>query len=263
MLCCNGVLPRLLYACLVVLSLAVSPMLSAEDKPRLSVAISLDIPPYVMAGASKGLDLVREALPEYQLQFRQLPYGALQNAVAEKQADISVGVRASDDAMYYSDNFVTFVNYAITRAGDRYEINSIEALKGHSILTWQGAWRVLGDAFQALFGPSGMERSKYIEVADQAEQVRLFWKGRADVIVIDRSIFNHFTRAQGYSPDEAKLHGVFPPVTNYRVAFGDASLRDQFNRGLQALCANGRYQALLVRYRVELEQSVCRAVDQP
>jgi len=243
-----------------MLVFCVSALQVSASEQALTVAISLDIPPYVMNQAGDGLelDIVREALPAYSVHFIQRPYGELQNAVSAGKADASVGVRAADDAVFYSDNFITFANYAISKEADNFTIKRIEDLKDHSVLTWQGAWRVLGDAFISLFGPGGLARDNYMEVADQAEQVRLFWRGRSDVIVIDRSIFNHFSKQQGQSLSEARLHPVFPPVTNYRVAFRNAAVRDQFNQGVRALCDSGRYTALLNRYEVSLEQSICR-----
>ena len=48
----------------------------AAEKPELLVAISLDIPPYVMDKAAKGIevDIARQALKGYILRFIQLPY---------------------------------------------------------------------------------------------------------------------------------------------------------------------------------------------
>lgn len=252
----------LVFCMLTVFSLSAQ---STEQK-TLTVAISLDIPPYVMNNASSGLEveIVRQALAEHELLFVQLPYGELQSAVAQQRADISVGVEADEDGGFYSVDFITFANYAISKKSDNLTINQENDLKGHRVLAWQNAWQVLGERYQQLFSPEPATTKNYppgyAEVADQAEQVMLFWQGHSDVIVIDHSIFNHYSKAVGHRLTEINLHGIFPPVTHYKVSFRSATLRDQFNQGWRKLCENGRYEALLNQYAVQLERTLCEAM---
>jgi polar amino acid transport system substrate-binding protein len=225
----------------------------------LVVAISPDIPPYVMEEASRGLELeiVRSALPDHRLTFLQIPYEALQSAIVDERADVSVGVQQADDGVYYSDDFITFANVAVSKRADNLVIDRIADLAGHRVLTWQNADLELGPEFEKLFSPQSDERSNYIEVANQADQVRSFWEDAGDVVVIDRSIFEHFSRATGHSLEAARLHELFPPVTNFKVGFRDAAVRDEFDRGVARLCAEGQYAELLRRYEVHLKATVC------
>ena len=87
--------------------------------------------------------------------------------------------------------------------------------------------------------------------------MRLFWERDGSVAVIDRSIFVYFTKAMGHSMSEVVLHKLFPPVTNFKVGFKDSALRDIFNLRLTELCRSGEYDALLERYDVILQESVC------
>jgi len=87
--------------------------------------------------------------------------------------------------------------------------------------------------------------------------VRLFWERDGSVAVIDRSIFVYFTKVLGHAMDEVTLHHLFPPVTDFRVAFKDSKLRDTFNLRLAELCRTGEYEALLERYDVILQKTVC------
>ncbi len=257
--CYLAVCRTLAGVALLVCSLSIQ----AEAKPELTVAISLDIPPYVMNQASSGLevDIVRQALAQYALVFVQLPYGALQSAVASKRADVSVGVEAAEDGGFYSVDFITFANYAISKKADQLTINQVDDLQGHRVLAWQNAYQVLGARYQQLFSPRTLLAKDYpqgyAEVADQAEQVMLFWQGHSDVTVIDRSIFNHFSKMSGHGMADVSLHGIFPPVTHYKVSFRTAQLRDQFNQGWQQLCKSGGYDALLTRYEVAVEHALC------
>jgi polar amino acid transport system substrate-binding protein len=232
----------------------------AGAKPGLVVAISLDIPPYVMDKAASGLevDIVRQALGDRSLRLVQLPYEALQTAVQQKRADVSVGVQPGDNGVYYSADFINFVNYAISRKADGLRIGSVADLRDHKVLTWENAYLELGSEFEAMFSPQSPQRKNYIEVADQEAQVRKFWEGKDFVIVIDRTIFSYFSRKMGHEKSEASFHAIFPPVTNFKVGFRDIAVRNRFDEGLAAMCGNGEYVRLLHRYGVVVEQTICK-----
>ncbi len=102
--------------------------------------------------------------------------------------------------------------------------------------------------------------------ADQEDQVRTFWQREGSVAVIDRSIFRYFSEAMGHSMSKVDLHPIFAPVTNFKVGFKDAAVRDAFNRGLAELCLSGAchsarlaspYAEMLNHYSVVLDQSPC------
>ncbi len=226
---------------------------------ELVVAISLDIPPYVMDNANTGLEveIVRRALAHRTLRFIQLPYDELQTAVERKRVDVSVGVQIADEGAFYSNDFITFANYAISQKADGFRIDRIADLKNHRVLAWLDAYLELGDEFERLFSPESSHLTNYREVADQSEQVKMFWQGKGNVIVIDRSIFSHFTKAMGLSMRGVSLHPLFPPVTNFKVSFRDRAVRDRFNQGLITLCQDRVYRELLNRYHVELLRTVC------
>ena len=231
----------------------------AAAKPELLVAISLDIPPFVMDKAAKGIevDIVRQALQGYILRFIQLPYEELQTAVQQKRVDVSLGVQPSGEGVHYSTDFINFVNYAISKKAEDLRIDSVADLRGHQVLTWENAYLELGSEFEAMFSPQSPQRKNYIEVADQEEQVRRFWEGKGLVIVIDRSIFSYFSRKMGHQTHEASFHAIFPPVTNFKAGFQDVNVRNRFNEGLAAICGNGVYAMLLHRYGVVVKQTVC------
>ena len=233
---------------------------SAAAKPELLVAVSPDIPPYVMGRASSGLeiDIARQALRDYSLRFIQLPYAELQTAVQKRRADVSVGVQPDDNDIHYSADVVTFVNYAISKKADGFRIGSVADLRGHQVLTWENAYLELGGEFEKMFSPQSPLRKNYVEVADQREQVRKFWEGKGLVIVIDQSIFSYFSREMGHGTSEADFHAVFPPVTDFKAGFRDVTVRNRFNEGLAAMCGNGEYAQLLRRYGISAKQTVCK-----
>jgi len=211
----------------------------------------------VMKRATSGLEvaLMHEALPGRKLRFIQLPYAQLQTAIQKKRADVSVGVRegidADDSGVNFSDEFVTFVNFAITKKSAGMKIDSVVDLAGHRILTWEDADQDLGDAFKAMYSPAAAERKNYQEFANQRQQVATFWEGHNVVCVIDGSIFRYFSLQMGHPLDQVDYHAIFPPTTKFRVGFADATLRDGFNAQLKKLHDSGQYQQVLERFHAE------------
>ncbi|MEZ6072554.1 MAG: transporter substrate-binding domain-containing protein [Pirellulales bacterium] len=224
---------------------------------ELEIAFTLDTPPFVMDDATRGIeiDIVRAALEPrgYTFSVRQMPYGELPTAVTKHGLDAAATVVRADDGTYYSDNYVTFRNAAITKRATGIEINSIADLKGKSILAWQNAYEDLGPEFAALFSPDvkAPYRAKYREIADQREQVAMFWKGEADVIVIDDTIMQWFTNELSDTLDTSApldRHQIFAAKTPFRISFKSEQVRDDFNAGLKQLRESGAYQKIYEKY---------------
>lgn len=235
------------------------PRARAAEK-ELTVAIQHDLPPYVMDGAKKGLEveIVRQALPGDSLRFIQMSYVGLQTAVPKKRAEVAVAVkRLFEDDAFYSRNFITFANVAISKKAAGLKIDDVAGLVGHQVLAWQDAYRELGHEFAKLYAPGGPQRAHYKAFGDQRDQVRAFWAAADDVIVIDRDVFRAFGDEMGHDMSQVVVHPIFPPATNFRVAFASKELRDAFDRGLTALCANGGYAKILASHQVELSRTVC------
>ncbi len=243
----------------VVALLVLGGLAGAASAEPLRVAISEDIPPYVTERATRGaeVDILRRALPDHTLHFVQLPYGELQTAVTRGRADVSVGVQRIGDGIYSARDVIGFENYAVSRTADGLTLATIGDLASHRVLAWQGAWRELGPGFAKLFGPDGPAHGRYVEVADQAEQVRRFWSEAGTVAVIDGTIFRWFSKQLGRAPGDASFHALFPPVTEFAAGFASPDVRDRFDQGLTTLCTSGGYAAILQRWDVVLKRSVC------
>lgn len=240
---------------------------AGSEKQQLNVAISTDIAPYVMQNATTGIevDIATQALPDYKLNFIQMPYAKLQAAVAEDQADLALGVQQFKDVegIFYSDNFIDFTNAAITKKSAKLKIEKVADLADHKVLTWQDAYRELGPEFEKMFSPDAPQRKNYVEVADQGQQVKQFWEDKAAVIVIDKAIFNAISQATGHKLDEVEYHAIFPETTYFKANFEEPSVRDAFNAGLQKLCQSGEYAKLLKKYNIDLPGTICDQKSKP
>ncbi len=224
---------------------------------ELRVAFSYDIPPFVTKNGSSGLEI---EIVQKALEFRghtftviQAPYKRLQVAVTEMGIDAAAAVRKSDDGTYYSDDFIDFKNFAITKKDTAITLRTIQDLKGKTILAWQNAHRDLGAEFANLFSPniSAPHIEKYREVAIQKNQVEMFLHGRAQVLVIDEAIFKWFAK-QLLPPDaginQFVFHNIFPHKTSFQVNFQEKQLRDEFNEGLHYIRSNNTYQKIFNKY---------------
>jgi polar amino acid transport system substrate-binding protein len=234
---------------------------AGSKKPQLTVAISGDIAPYVIKHATTGIevDIATQALPGYQLNFIQMPYQKLQTAVAENKADVALGVQKfkDEEGVFYSNNFIDFVNSAITKKSANLKIEKVADLADHKVLTWQDAYLELGSEFKKLFSPDSPQRKNYVEVADQGKQVKQFWDAKAAVIVIDGSIFDAISQTTGHKLSEVEYHALFPEATYFKANFEEADVRDTFNDGLKKLCKSGAYAKLLKKYNINLPGSIC------
>ena len=228
--------------------------LAAEE---LTIAVATDAPPYIMKQGTTGIDIdiLHAALKPSGNTFKvkQMPYGDLAESLAEDGVDAAANVLKLDDGAFYSDNFIKYRNFAITKEAAGIKLESIADLKGKTIAAWDSAYEDLGPEYEKLFSPNVDKpyRKKYHEFKEQAEQVEAFWSGKVEVIVIDEAIFRWLTRQLADKVDtsaELSWHKIFPGTSQYRVKFKSKTVRDDFNAGLKQLIESGQYQKIYDKY---------------
>ncbi len=239
-----------------MLSVFLAFLCPASVAEEITAAFGENRPPFVFGTSQTGLeiDIVREALAVsgHTLKVLHMPNSRLQllASVNETEIDAVVGVRDRSAEKYTSDPYITFHNYAITRAVQRLVIESVADLENKSVVAWQNAWNDLGREYRRLFDPQlrALSAADYYEHPDQRKQVEMFWKGRMDVIVIDRTLFlwqsNKLAEALDTTP-EVIFHDIFAVRTYFYAVFTSRQMRDDFNRGLAALKHSGKYQQLV------------------
>lgn len=224
---------------------------------KLVIAIQLDTPPYVMdhGRAGIGIEIIREALRAsgYTFAVRQMPLGQLADAIVTKNVDAAASVIKREDGSYYSDNYIFLRNLSISMKSSGITIDRISDLKGKSILAWEDAYEDLGFEFQALFSPWVKEpyREKYKEIPDQREQVEMFWRREADVILIDEFVMRWFTKELSGQVDTSGTlvyHRIFPGETHFRVGFRSERVRYDFDAGLNRIRSSGLYEKIYDDY---------------
>ena len=135
------------------------------------------------------------------------------------------------------------------------KINSFKDLAPYKIATWQNSWQDLGPEFEAIYSPKNKSKNPtvtpMIEFPDQTEQNMFFWAGRADALLIDKSIFQWMRvklekKGVKVVPDsEIVYHALFKAKTTFTVEFKESKLRDAFNTELRKIRANGNYEKII------------------
>lgn len=251
--------PHRLFILFFVICFLWSTSLECHAK-ELRIAVSYDIPPYVTENGTKGLQLeiFQKAMEDsgYSFSILQAPFRRLEMAITEMGMDgfLSLGTTNVVNKAYDSNELLRFKNYAITKKGAGIILNSIADLKGHHILSWQQAHKNLGPEFEKTFGPATNTlrySTKYHEIPLQKNQVDMFLRGRADVIIINQHIFEEFVNQLSdikALQDCFVYHDIFSEVNAFKVSFKEKDIRDAFNSGLQQIQNNGIYQALVEQY---------------
>ncbi|MCY1555318.1 hypothetical protein D9M68_919690 [compost metagenome] len=127
-----------------------------------------------------------------------------------------------------------------------YKIERIADLGRYSVSAFQRARFLLGSEFKAM----AQSNPHYREEAHQIARNRLLYSGRIDVVVADVRILRYFNREVYTQVDVSQPLAWYPlfAPTPYQVGFRLKDQRDQFNRGLAAIRANGEYSAIERKY---------------
>jgi polar amino acid transport system substrate-binding protein len=228
---------------------------------ELRVALVTDRAPYCFKsdGMDVGIeiDVIRAALTPFghTVQPVIVPKARLPIILQSDGVDLAGTIQGADgNGVYFSDNYIQFHNHAISKKKKNVQISTLADVDNYNFIIWQGGWRNLGPVFEARYKPDDTSRfrANYYEAVSQLSQARMFWMERADVVISDKKIFEHFRkqlRSEFNTDEEVVFHDMLKTQTNYPDAFRSAELRDQFNTGLKKIRANGTYQAILDAYR--------------
>jgi len=244
------------YIVTVVLLGAVFSVLAAQlsHAKNLVIGFSYAKPPYVFApsprqtGDRRGIELeiVEAALAQNGHKFEPYfySYNQLNDALKSGKVDAIATVRPELDWPFYSDEYVFYHNFAITRAETKPPITGISSLSSRSIVAWEGASKDLGKNYA-----KAVTRAKtYQEVGDQQQQVLQFLHGRVNTLVIDGMIFRYWANMLGFNPDDYLFHSIFGGKTHFVMGFTSKSLRDDFSAGLRIIQKNGTYDDIYRKY---------------
>jgi len=220
---------------------------------QLDVVVGWDKPPYVMSADHSGfeLELTRAILKElgHELSPIYVPFGRTARLLKDDAVDIALTLNKAHkvSADILSDPYVVYQNVVVTREDRNIAVSDLASLRGKSIIAFQTAKNVLGKEY----GNTLASQPNYLEMARQDRQVNMLMLGSVDAVIMDRNIFSYFkAQNDAYADDAVTIHELFP-VSAYCAGIPNTELRMQFNATLKKFIEDGRYQALLTRFRLE------------
>ena len=232
-------------------------LLHGANAPSISVGVahfppySIDDPNYI-TGAE--VDIVRESLKimGYEVKFVSYPYGRLPIAFSTKQVDSTIVTLKNfpEINVYYSDIVLPeYQTVAVHLKKNNFDVNSITDLQTKSIIAHQRAHLFYGDEYKSI-ADKNKDSGLYQETARQNSQVEMMFMERIDVIVLAHEIFLYFKEQAKYEAKnkEYQVSKIFGDKFGFYNAFWDKAVRDDFNKGLDKIKANGTYQAILERH---------------
>ncbi|WP_286234564.1 substrate-binding periplasmic protein [Thalassotalea sediminis] len=218
---------------------------------ELNVAVSQTLPPYVLPESNSGIeiDLFREAmaLKGYEIRPFYVPFARLSTSLKHEKTDVALTLQIDPNltGVHYSQPYIFYRNVVVSLKKRQLQIDKIEDLKQYSILAFQNAAIFLGEQFHNITKTN----RKYVEIANQQNQVHMLYLERVDAIIMDEKIFHYFRQQEPeqYRKEAINIHPLFVPIF-YHVGFKDEKLRDAYDNALNTLKGNGRYQEIINSY---------------
>jgi len=217
----------------------------------LKIGIGISKPPYVIQEHNAGAEyeIVERALKlaGYEMKPRYIPLLRIGHEIKAGVLDGGMNMRAHLPIEgYFSEVVMNYHNYAVTRADSPLKLHRLNDLSDKSVLAFQNAQNLLGDAFNEAI----KNNDKYFELTNQALQVRMLDAGRVEVVIADFRIFLYFKKEIELETGEiyhVKFHRLFEP-TPYRVVFKSRHIRDLFDKSLLEMKQTGEYDRILAKY---------------
>ena len=230
---------------------------SKVDEMIVPIAFGKNKAPFVIQETGEGLeiDIFREALAfsGHTLSIVHVDNKGLLPALVSRRVDGIATERDPKNRFCEVEKFIEFDNVAISLNSRGLKINSVADLKAYTLVAWENAYQDLGAEFNLLFKPDEHDLlpTGYFEHRNQEAQNAMFWAGRADVIVVDKTIFSWYQKqlASKYDTKQAlDYHAIFGDKTYFPALFNDEVLCDDFRTGLAELKKEKRYQQLFKKY---------------
>ncbi len=242
---------QLLFTLVMAVAALTSGAAAAGAQGVIKAVVGLSLPPYIMQGSDTGVDadIVRQALAaeNYTLKLEYVPFARVAVSMANKTADAAFPINEASgvSGVFYSDSHISYQNVVVALKSRSLKVGSVSDLKNMRVVAFGDARNYLGPDFAAM----AKSNKNYYEIADQESQVKMLYKDRADVLVMDINIFKYFRqniKDMDVSQD-AVFYNLFEP-TAYKVAFTSKDVCDKFNAGLKALKASGKYDQIFKTY---------------
>ena len=201
------------------------------------------------------IDLISEAMEPlgYEIETVYYPYArrirSYQSSIVDVVCDINQNnISNSNLSGYFSGNIYAYENYAFSLSKNNYHFNNISELANYSLLSWQGARKQLGSAYDTM----AANNPSYLETHNQSLQVKMLFLGRVDIVQLDKQIFEYYriNLLQDKDVDaNAKVDrfALFGKNPN-GFLFRSAKARNDFVRQIKKMKLDGRFNKIFNKY---------------
>ena len=199
--------------CIFIVCLMASFVCIAADK-QVTISFGDAIPPWVLANGDILVDLVKDCLEPsgYNVKVVLLPYARrllnYSNDRVEAVSDVNQKTISKLSLKgYFTGDIYAYTNYFFSLAKNNFAPTNINDLKGHSIVSWQGAKTHLGGEYEKMADSN----KRYTEIANQESQVHMMFKNRIDFAQLDMQIFNYHKNiiTEKYKTDTQQKVDIF------------------------------------------------------
>ncbi|MBF0290013.1 MAG: transporter substrate-binding domain-containing protein [SAR324 cluster bacterium] len=229
----------------------------AHSEETLRVGVKSGKAPYIMASTKLTkqdydqkrmlgieFDLFKAALPDVTITPVYMNYDRMHDAIKKDVIDAGSNLRKEVEGIFYVDNFLRLYDHIIINTKTARDVRTIQDLKGKRVVAFQHASKYLDDVFRQAI----KEAASYREIDDQEKQVRIFFAGRADVLITDIAIFKHWAKRYGNAKVSYEFTPLFPKPMYFSVGFKSETMRNRFQKGLDEIKASGLYDKIYGRY---------------
>jgi len=219
---------------------------------ELTVMFGDSRPPFISQDPPSGISyelfkLISSRL-QWNFQAQFAPNKRMEYELSNMKVDVIVEVQKGNDNLFYSDPYIAYRNFAVSRSQDKVNFLDYSDLKGRSVCAWQNATKNLGAEFEKQVS----NFSAYKEFPLQEDQVRYWLSKQCEVIIIDDTLLKWWVNALNPAFEQRKRGMdedlVFAPLPSqmlwWYVAFSNENLRDSFNLELQNIRSNQEYEKI-------------------
>ncbi|MDP5133281.1 MAG: transporter substrate-binding domain-containing protein [Paraglaciecola sp.] len=242
-------------ALVIFVTLFYSARLQAKEK--ITVAFGEILAPWVLADTNTGIiiDIFDSAMTPlgYEIEKIYLPYARRSKAYKNGTVDVVSDMNSNTIEKYQLQGYMsevayTYQNYAFSLSKRHVQLTQLSDLEKYSLLSWQDATVHLGADYALM----AKNNPRYSETFDQSMQVKMLFLERFDVVQMDATIFDYY-RANIAATNNIDMtqkvdrQAIFGASPN-GFMFKSEKMRDEFDRRLRHLKANGQYHAIFERY---------------
>jgi polar amino acid transport system substrate-binding protein len=189
--------------------------------------------------------------------FKAMPFSGLLPAMQAKRIDISFTLMNDTPAREKLVDFVDFFNLGtmlLIKKGNPQHVQSLETMCGMTVSTVQGSTQLaLVDEMSAKCAAAGKPAIKNMQYAQPSDARLQVQTGRVAAFLGNSPVMVYLakTAENGNLFDVVAGHEYQPVPLGISVAKDNTALRDQLQKSLNALIADGSYLKILQKYGVE------------